>query len=112
MIAALLSLLLAGQGPLQRGLCVEVFAESTHTAVEQQFVSTGFLYTPVVEKLIPLQWHWEEIETGYIQNVPTEVYDPHYWVRLKSGDRNEWLEVDEQTYYTAVPGEYFTLRAQ
>ena len=109
MTALLALLVFACERPLDHGLCVEVATECSHYELRQEFVSTGFVYEPVLQ-FEPLRFHFEEIETGYYNDKWAEVYEPHYFVRLKSGGRDEWREVEEQIYYQAAPGQFFDLR--
>lgn len=94
--------LLCGPHPLTSGLCTDVKTEMSWNAV---WVHTGWDWEPVL-RFEPLRLEWEEVEEGY--TTYERGFPMTYWVRLQSGDRVEWIEVDDWQYSQAVIGDYFS----
>lgn len=93
---------ICGPHELRWGECVDT---KTEMSVNAEWVHCDWEWEPVL-RFDPLRLEWEEVETGYT--------DYHmgppltYWVRLQSGDRSEWIEVQDWEYSQAVIGEMFS----
>lgn len=97
----ILALLLCGPHELRHGECVDTKTELSWNAV---WVHTDWDYEPVL-RFDPLRLEMEEVELGYMDY--ERGFPLHYYVRLQSGDRSEWIEVDDWEYARAVIGEGF-----
>lgn len=95
-------LLLCGPHPLTHGLCVD---QKTELSVCEQWVHCDWdlelvLYFDPQPKL-----EIREVELGYMDYFrgPPVLY----YLRLQSGDRDEWIEVEDWQYNQAIIGEEF-----